>query len=303
MNSGSVYLLILSYAALFVTAVVAAVAANALSSRRNRSLGAEPHCRNCGYIVHHGANRVCPECGRDLRAVGVCSASIPTPLSIAPAALLMGLFLALLAIFAAVSLAKTFPLIGRYQIITGLSAIENPQTSEHSKHSVTLRSSGERTLWTHHPNRLTLSLYQRYKTFDAYDEALWVKGRWNYKPAASRGATTIPTQTTTTGEFLAEYGVDPRSDAGAILHDWTQRTLAGHLDGVADLNWYEPQVGVLMGDVYYHPSGTFIVGLAVLFWTVPMVLIIRWFVRLRRRRGVLVEEQSQLALDRVGVEK
>jgi rRNA maturation endonuclease Nob1 len=36
-----------------------------------RALAPEPRCGACGYIVKGLPGRVCPECGSDLRVVGV----------------------------------------------------------------------------------------------------------------------------------------------------------------------------------------------------------------------------------------
>src|SRR3712207_3940617 len=66
----------------FTLAGVAVVALTLLrrARRRHFEVSDEPRCGECGYIVHPGASRTCPECGADLAAVGVFTpATAPPP--------------------------------------------------------------------------------------------------------------------------------------------------------------------------------------------------------------------------------
>ena len=67
------FLLILAW--LVVTALVGVAVETLLQRERLREEGlyrlAEPRCGRCGYIVIGLPGHVCPECGSDLRVVGV----------------------------------------------------------------------------------------------------------------------------------------------------------------------------------------------------------------------------------------
>jgi len=45
-----------------------------------RGAGAEPACARCGYLIHPGSRRRCPECGSDLAQVGVVTPSTLPPI-------------------------------------------------------------------------------------------------------------------------------------------------------------------------------------------------------------------------------
>jgi hypothetical protein len=47
--------------------------------RRPPASGDEPGCGRCGYVIHPGSRRICPECGDDLAAVGVARPSERPP--------------------------------------------------------------------------------------------------------------------------------------------------------------------------------------------------------------------------------
>jgi hypothetical protein len=43
---------------------------------KRSAAGEEPRCRGCGYMTCNNAGRICPECGCDLRTIGVRSGAI-----------------------------------------------------------------------------------------------------------------------------------------------------------------------------------------------------------------------------------
>ena len=59
----------------------------------------EPMCRRCGYIICRGAAAICPECGGDLRAVGVVSAKHMRPNYPLGIVVAVGMILAPLALY------------------------------------------------------------------------------------------------------------------------------------------------------------------------------------------------------------
>ena len=66
-------LLLLMLGWMMVTAVVGVVVETILRREVEREISGarEPRCGRCGYIVIGLPSRICPECGSDLRTVGL----------------------------------------------------------------------------------------------------------------------------------------------------------------------------------------------------------------------------------------
>ena len=74
-----------AYSAVTAGAIVSGIAAASWTALRLarrlaiRTQPAEPACARCGYIVHPGSRRLCPECGSDLAKVGVVTPATRAP--------------------------------------------------------------------------------------------------------------------------------------------------------------------------------------------------------------------------------
>lgn len=60
---------------LILTGLAVAIVFVVLVRRRYRATPADPQCGKCGYIVRGVPSLRCPECGADLREVGIVAAA------------------------------------------------------------------------------------------------------------------------------------------------------------------------------------------------------------------------------------
>jgi hypothetical protein len=75
----------LLFVAIVMATLLSGIAAVAWTAtcllRRRRAMGreVEPECGRCGYVIHPGSRKVCPECGSDFAEVGVVTPATAPP--------------------------------------------------------------------------------------------------------------------------------------------------------------------------------------------------------------------------------
>jgi hypothetical protein len=296
--------------------------------------GSEPRCRQCGYVVAPQSRRMCPECGGDLRAVGVIGRQVRRrPDDPIGWIIGIGVFLAPLALLAAFRFGDYLPAVFQRYAATTTIPTHLPATQPGEPEPVIkVTSSGWRGL-THQP---PTSLDVAWWSFDDYAMRWSVefyksenRRTWRWDAPLRTQAATRPTRPTrpnlampptrptreTHGtvdafddaaarRFIELAGLDPQSPAGAALSEQT-------LEQVRRLQRCElPRGAVRTRYSGESPAVTYYGGgfpralvIAGIVWLPAWWLIAR---RLRRRferhmRAAEAEEQS--TLDALGVER
>jgi hypothetical protein len=294
---------ILATAVLFAVTGIAAVvhAARQFARRRRRGKEDEPRCGRCGYIIHAGASRTCPECGSNLAVVGVF-----TPASAPPAFPWLTLWLVaagavVLAIYAGPRLAARTPWGWQYYawcLLDTTRLNHAPWRTEGTFH-IDVRGVGR--WWAHHVTRVRLDYHVPGPGTRTFQVEVADDGRtarlWGLDPPGVFPPV-VPLDRTLYARFVEAAGFDPKSGEGASL----VARLDEHVPRMMSTRWQTPVYDrgagrVSQGIVYspYHQAG--LLGGAVVWVGVSAagLLILVWRHR-RRRRGAaagarrLVEE-------------
>jgi len=119
----------------------------------------EVRCRKCGYIIAADTSRNCPECGADLRELGVNAASLPPPLYPAGALAAWAVVLAPIAIAAGFWISQKIPLFANYEAFTTIPTGVIPDQGHEAVVKITAK--GTRVLAKLNPTQLYLTWYDR----------------------------------------------------------------------------------------------------------------------------------------------
>ena len=277
----------------------------------------EPRCRQCGYIVAPRARRICPECGGDLRAVGVFARRVRRrPDDPVGWIVGTGVLLAPFAIIAAYMVDDYLPAVFRRYAVTTTIATRLPATRPGEPGPVIeVSAHGWRALRHQPPTVLDVSWWSfsddgmRWSV-EFYKKENQRKWRWD-APERKQAATTRPTfgtveafDETAARRFVQLAGVDPDAPAGAALAAQT-------LEQVRRLQQREfPRGVVRQRDGNESPAVTYFGGgfartlvVAGIVWLPPWWLLARRLRRRFERRLRAAKSQEQSTLDTLGVER
>lgn len=208
------FVLILMIAMVAVIVVISAVA------RRKRV--SAPSCGSCGYAVEGLESLRCPECGSDLRQVGILTSrqagSVPRPVW----AVLYTILLPVPALILTAILAAALPV--NYASTTTLTLMSPPSRAYNS---VVIVGDGRRRQGIDRADRVNLRLIRNDGSaapdleYDTATDSLTIKGADGPQPLGALSAESIK-------EWMAATGLDadnPRLDAEAIELARTVRML------------------------------------------------------------------------------
>ena len=275
---------ILAAAVLFAATGITALvhAARQFARRRGRGQDDEPRCGRCGYIIHAGASRTCPECGGDLAAVGVF-----TPTTAPPTFPWLTLWLVtagavVLALFTGPRLAARMPWGWQYYawcLLDTTRLNHAPGRTEGTFH-IDIRGVGR--WWAHHVTSVRLDYHIPGTGTHTLQIAVADDGRtarlWGLDPPGV-SPPVVPLDRTLYARFVEAAGFNPGGGEGAALVE----RLDEHVRRMMATRWQTPvhdrgagrvsegimyspwqQAGLLGGAVVW--AGVSAAGLLVLVW-------------------------------------
>jgi hypothetical protein len=269
--------------------------------------GVEIRCRGCGYAVCRGAGRTCPECGGDLREVGVIGPMRDRPIYPHGAILGGGILLAAPAILAGFLLQEVLP-----PMFTQYSASVTIPTTVPARDSiggpnavVEVTASGHRTNSIGRPETISVLWW-------AYSDAAmrwevdtgWTVARREWKTTTRPwgGGDTDEADRDAVERFVALAGFDRASPAAAELTD----RILDHVDRFRRAELPHGEVtstdGRRVPAVRYYGVPlwyTFALGAVIWLpcWWLASRLVTRHYARALRQ----AREKEQAALDEIGV--
>ena len=108
------------------------------------ALAAEPRCAACGYIIAPGSSVICPECGGDLREVGLVTATTRPVRSAGPWYLLAFLAALPIGLAAAPAVRRVWPFGWRYHAVWWVDVrLGAPDVMDRNHHRLMVSATGE----------------------------------------------------------------------------------------------------------------------------------------------------------------
>jgi hypothetical protein len=252
-------------------------------------IGREPRCGQCGYIVRGIATFVCPECGSDLREVGIDTGHGRRP----PwgAALVLSIFwTAILVAVAAATATILEDALPRWTVVNHAATLQRPSSAAYGGFSVYASAITEVDALPEtgfSPSVLTAELV----TLQGQSSVLTgnlQSGTYTYKTV--RGATvrpTAPLDTSAILDWMKAAGIDIAEPTVALEAAELLQSLRERPSQLSSNNWSSTRVGRLsphFQDGNEAWSGTRLkrswpAALLVLGWVIVWLAGLRWIMR------------------------
>ena len=286
-----------------VTGVAATVhAARQFARRRRWGNDDEPRCGRCGYIIRAGASRTCPECGSDLAAVGVFTAST-RPRSF-PHLLLWFLSVAavVLAFYAGPWLAAQTPWGWRFYAYCLLDTSQYSQAAGVTEGTFNLDMRGVGRGWSHEVARFHID----YKIPRKTDGWLRLEIAPNGSAGRLSGHESLvgtapqwePLDARLYDRLVRAAGFDPSAGEGARLVE----AIDQHAQRMLRKDWYMLSTGGrgtghVLNAVMYSPRDGAALVAGVAIWAIVVAAACLLLARRHRRRRARATAASRDLLD------
>ena len=238
----------------------------------------EPICGECGYPVKGLPSFTCPECGFDLRDVGIVTPQMPVPLSPFAKTIILTLFLPIPAYVATHTVKEIVPRVSTQRKRVNLT---DPRSGAYSSLKITVHSRGRQTPYRVQQMDLELTNHE------GSIITLHIRGKeLGYRFMNSRGDT-IESSSGMTGDVLLDWlltaGIDPsdeelQAEAMRIL-DFVQSAFGRGISRVGI-----PGFGGMSTNMFGQTSlPQWYMPCALAFWFLVWLLGVRYFMRHRSR--------------------
>ncbi len=258
--------------------------------------GPEPRCRRCGYAICESAARICPECGGDLRTLGVIARSLDRPIYPLASIIGVGVLWGAVSLIIGMVLADYIPPVVGHYISNQTLRPKNSGPLAGASEWIDVRARGRRRWVNQPPDHVWIS-WRRYSTTgsDWLVEATFesTDGRWHVDTPDKARHATEPNVPAVSSRLVELAGIDPQTPAGK----WWGERIEHSIEQIPNPSFRTADThNVYYGDPYGH---VWICCFCVWF---PVWWIVRRQVRRRwklQRKYILGEEQA--TLDRLGV--